>query len=123
VIQARLARLNPPPTRRIPILIGASGEKVTLRITAQHADIWHSSGDVETLRRKVDVLRAHCARVGRDPSEIEFSTFVFAESFGLIDEFLELGFTHFITGAGGPDYDLTTLERILEWRAARAVAA
>ena len=120
VIRARWEKLNPPPTRRLPILIGGGGEQVTLRITAQHADIWHSSGDVEKLRHKLEVLRGHCERVGRDCSEIELSTFVFPETFELIDEFHELGFTHFIAGAGGPDYDLGPLARILEWRDARA---
>ena len=72
-IESRLARLNPAPTRKIPVLIGGGGEKKTLRLVARHADIWHSFGDPETVERKVAVLRQHCADVGRDPADIEIS--------------------------------------------------
>jgi len=53
-----------------PIMIGGSGEKRTLRLVAQYADMCNVSGGPETVRHKLDVLRAHCADVGRDPSEI-----------------------------------------------------
>ena len=72
-IRSRWAKLNPAPTRDIPILIGGGGEKKTLRYTAEHAQVWHSFGDVETLRRKNAILDGHCADVGRDPAAIERS--------------------------------------------------
>ena len=72
-IESRLAKLNPAPTRQIPVLIGGGGEKKTLRLVARHADIWHSFGDPETLERKVAILGQHCADVGRDPADIEIS--------------------------------------------------
>ena len=49
-IESRLGKLNPPPTRQIPVLIGGGGEKKTLRLVARHADIWHSFGDPEDAR-------------------------------------------------------------------------
>src|SRR6187549_1997625 len=73
-IEQRWGKLNPAPTRKIPVLIGGGGEKKTLRIVAQHADIWHSFSDAATLERKLGILAAHGADVGRDTSEIEIST-------------------------------------------------
>jgi F420-dependent oxidoreductase-like protein len=52
------------------IMIGGGGEKRTLRLVAQYADMCNVQGDVATLARKVDVLRRHCAEVGRDPAEV-----------------------------------------------------
>jgi probable F420-dependent oxidoreductase len=118
VIKARWARLNPPPLRRIPILIGGGGEKVTLRIVAEHADIWHAFGDPATMKRKSDILDEWCAKVGRDPAEIQRSTTVARLTGALTsaDDYLELGFTDFVVSVGGPDWDLAPLRRALDWR-------
>jgi F420-dependent oxidoreductase-like protein len=65
--------LNAPrPVRSggIPILVGGSGERRTLRLVAQYADACNLFGDIPTLRHKLEVLEAHCADVGRDPSTI-----------------------------------------------------
>jgi alkanesulfonate monooxygenase SsuD/methylene tetrahydromethanopterin reductase-like flavin-dependent oxidoreductase (luciferase family) len=56
---------------RLPLLIGGGGEKVTLRIVAQYADAMNVGGGFDNVRRKDEVLRRHCADVGRDESEIE----------------------------------------------------
>ena len=61
-IKARWEKLNPPPTRQIPILIGGGGERKTLRMTAEHAQIWHGFGDANQLRHKNGVLDRWCAR-------------------------------------------------------------
>ena len=65
-------RLNPTPRRdRMPIMIGGSGEKKTLRTVAKYADQWNAFGSPTTLAAKDAVLRQHCEEVGRDPEQIE----------------------------------------------------
>jgi len=59
-----------PLQEHIPILVGGSGEKRTLRLVARHADMCNLFGDPDTVRHKVDVLRGHCATEGRDPADI-----------------------------------------------------
>ena len=64
-------RLLPPPVQpRLPIMIGGTGERKTLRTVAAYADLWNAMGPVDFLRHKVDVLRRHCDDVGRDVAEI-----------------------------------------------------
>jgi F420-dependent oxidoreductase-like protein len=68
------AQLDPKPVQaRLPLIIGGDGEKRTLRIVAEHADVWNTGFDLETFRHKLDVLARHCADVGRDPAEIRKS--------------------------------------------------
>jgi len=67
-------RHQPLPVQpHLPIMIGGSGEKKTLRTVAKYADMWNAMGTVDVMRHKVDVLRRHCEEVGRDPGEIEFT--------------------------------------------------
>ena len=113
IIQQRWAVDVPPPTRPIPILIGGGGEKVTLRLTAQHAQIWHGFGPVETFKHKCAVLDAWCAQLGRDPQTIERS--VSPSKGESLDAFLEAGATHFILGVGEP-WDYAAVEAALRWR-------
>jgi alkanesulfonate monooxygenase SsuD/methylene tetrahydromethanopterin reductase-like flavin-dependent oxidoreductase (luciferase family) len=62
---------NPRPIRGdIPILVGGSGERKTLRLVAQYADACNIFGDPERVRHLMGVLDAHCEDVGRDPAEI-----------------------------------------------------
>ncbi|MEL6980952.1 MAG: LLM class F420-dependent oxidoreductase [Actinomycetota bacterium] len=62
----------PAPISRVPIMIGGSGEKKTLRMVAQYADESNlSSGPIEEIPRKLEALAAHCERLGRDRSEID----------------------------------------------------
>jgi alkanesulfonate monooxygenase SsuD/methylene tetrahydromethanopterin reductase-like flavin-dependent oxidoreductase (luciferase family) len=62
-----------PVQPHLPILIGGSGPRKTLRTVARYGDGWNTSGDVKTLRERLDVLAGHCADAGRDMSEIELT--------------------------------------------------
>jgi probable F420-dependent oxidoreductase len=119
-ITSRLAKLNPAPTRDIPILIGGGGEKKTLRLVAQYGDIWHSFADSAEYPRKAEVLDGHCAEVGRDPAEIERSAGVSGDDDEALikeaDALAGLGVTLLTVGVNGPDYDLTRAEALCRWR-------
>ncbi len=86
-----------------PIMIGGGGEKVTLRLVAQYADMGNVSASPTTLRHKLDVLRTHCESVGRDPNEITTSrlgTLVLTPS---ADETARV--RTFLSGMTGDQYD------------------
>ncbi len=74
-LKGAICEPKPVQRPRPPIMIGAAGEKLSLRVVAEHADIWNcpTRGDVEEFRRKSGVLDEHCAAIGRDPSEIRRS--------------------------------------------------
>src|SRR3954453_623661 len=68
------ALCEPRPIQpRLPILVGGSGPKKTLRTTARHAQAWNTNGDVETVKGQLETLAGHCAEAGRDLSEIELT--------------------------------------------------
>jgi alkanesulfonate monooxygenase SsuD/methylene tetrahydromethanopterin reductase-like flavin-dependent oxidoreductase (luciferase family) len=70
--QAKDVLNNPPPVQaHLPIMIGGSGERKTLHTVAKYADAWNTSGDLERVRHKDEVLRRWCDEVGRDHTEIE----------------------------------------------------
>jgi F420-dependent oxidoreductase-like protein len=75
---------NPKPLHGdVPILVGGSGERKTLRMVAQYADASNVFGDVETIRHLMGVLDGHCADLGRDPREItrtKLATLVLADT-------------------------------------------
>jgi len=121
-IERRIAALNPPPLGRLPILIGGSGEKVTLKLVARHADMWHAFGDTEIFKAKNEILLGHCQDVGRDPAEIERTWGVRgAEAVDEADALVAAGVQHLIVGVGGDGsgYDLTPLRELLAWRDGR----
>ena len=123
VIEDRWGKLNPPPTRDIPVLIGGGGEKKTLKIVATHADIWHSFADVPTLEHKLGVLEGWCGEVGRDFAAIEVSNELRNRTTSTADDLLALGTTLFTLGLSGPDYDLAAVRDWLAWRDEKNAAA
>jgi hypothetical protein len=90
-------------------VIGGSGEKVTLRIAAQYANIWnYTGGSVENFRHKCEVLDNHCAAVGRDSTTIERSVQFQVNPDALaglrdtIRDFIHTGATHIVLGLRYP---------------------
>lgn len=120
-IKARWAASNPVPTRDIPVLIGGGGERKTLRVVAEHADAWHSFGDLETMSRKSAILDEHGAAVGRDTARlIERSVGVSQPPAEVADALVAAGVTLFTVGSSGPDYDLSLVEQWVAWRDAQS---
>src|SRR3954453_21468169 len=95
-IKARLGRLNPPPAGDLPILIGGSGEKVTLRMVAEHADAWNSFGPPDNFKHKNAVLDEWCTKLGRPPREVERTVAIQPTEVNDLDAYVAAGADHFI---------------------------
>lgn len=120
IIKERMAKEVPPPVRNpVPILIGGEGEKVTLKLTAQYADLWNGFGPPEKWQRKNAILDDWCEKVGRNPADIERTVSITAEDIpNNLDAYADAGATHLILGIGSPwPYDL--VEQLVAWRDTR----
>jgi probable F420-dependent oxidoreductase len=116
-IRSRWSRLNPPSTRPIPILVGGGGERKTLRLVAEHADIWHGFGSVDALARKNRILDEWCAEVGRDPGQIERSTSAHDGPDKLGDQLVAIGERLITIGTDGTSgFDLGLVRDWLNFR-------
>ncbi|MDQ3053153.1 MAG: LLM class F420-dependent oxidoreductase [Actinomycetota bacterium] len=115
-IEARLGKLNPAPTRDIPVLIGGGGEKKTLRLVARHADIWHGFGDAERVAHKHRVLDEWCAKENRNPADITRSVTANGDPGQLAQPYHDVGTRLFVVDQSGPDYDVSVLTDWLAWR-------
>jgi probable F420-dependent oxidoreductase len=112
-IKARLAKLNPAPLGQLPLMIGGEGERVTLRVAAEHADIWTGFGPLATFAHKARVLDRWCEKVGRDPSGIERSVLLDGpEEVDQVEEFVAAGAQEIIVPAQAP-FDLADLRTVL----------
>ncbi len=122
-IHERLGKLNPPPTRRIPLLIAGTGLRLTLREVAEHADGWHAAfpDRPEELEPAVAALRGYCAEIGRDPTEIEWGLGIEPEDIDRFlasdaETYLAMGFRQFTLGFNGPDWSVERGADFLAWR-------
>jgi len=104
-IRARLERLNPPPVQQpLPIMVGTGGERVMLRLVAEDAQMWNAIGSPDVFRHKNGVLDDWCARVGRDPAEIERTVMFDPARHGPeeLEAYLDAGAQHLIVGVDAP---------------------
>ncbi len=116
-IEVRFTKLVPPPLRKIPILIGGSGEKKTLPTAARFADIWHSGVDLDAFIHKSKILTEQAGLIGRDDSEIERA--VSWVNTDVASDYVDAGasmFTVSMFAAGDDGYDFGTLDEALKWR-------
>jgi probable F420-dependent oxidoreductase len=124
VIVDRFERLNPAPTRHIPILIAGTGPTKTLPLVARYADSWHAQFPSEPaeLEPAVARLRECCEATGRDPASIEWGLGIEPQMLhhDLIkhaDAYVALGFTQFTLGVNGPDFEVgQAVREWLDWR-------
>jgi probable F420-dependent oxidoreductase len=111
-IKQRLAKLHPPPVGKLPIMIGGGGEKVTLRLTAQYADMWNTFPPASTYAHKNEVLDEWCAKMGRNPAEVERTIDITPDQLNDVDGFLKARAQHIILELDDP-FDFKPLERLL----------
>ena len=111
----RLGVLNPAPAGDLPILIGGSGEKVTLRLVAEYADAWNSFGPPDNFKHKSSVLDEWCTKLGRPPREVERTVAIQPTEVNDLDAYVAAGAEHFIVMVGAP-YDLSPLETLIAAR-------
>jgi probable F420-dependent oxidoreductase len=112
-IKERLGKLTPPPVGKLPILIGGSGEKVTLKLVAEHADGWNTFGPPEHFAAKRAILDQWCEKVGRDPAAIERTVAINPNEVDAWEAYAEAGAQHLIVMTGDP-FDLDAVARLNE---------
>ena len=113
VIKERLGKLNPGPVNgSMPLMIGGSGEKFTLRLVAEHADMSNVFSPVENVQHKHHVLDEWCRRVGRDPKDIERTVSIEPGELENAGAYAEAGTDHLIVMLG-PPFDLTEVEKYM----------
>jgi probable F420-dependent oxidoreductase len=131
IIKRRWLQDEPRPLRgTIPILIGGGGEKVTLRIVAQHADLWHSFGSPTEWSHKNQILDNWCVRTERPKEAIERIASIADESsqapvrdmqrhYDTLEAYVAAGADHILYGLAAP-FNFEPIEALLKWREQRS---
>ena len=114
-IKRRLGQLNPLPVGPMPLLIAGGGEQVTLRLVAEYADMSNTPGQPDVLRHKNQVIDQWCAKVGRNPAEIERTTNIPATAVDRIQEWVAAGAQRLQIQLDHP-FDMTPVEQALKQR-------
>lgn len=115
-IEQRWSVLNPPPTRKIPVMIGGKGEQKTLRLVAQYADIWHSFVTPEELPHKLSVIDRWAQEDGHDTSALVISNELHNRDESVADALYDGGVRLFTLAFGAPDFDYDVVRSWLAWR-------
>ena len=135
-MRSRLGKLNPPPVGSMPLLIGGSGRKVTLRLVAEYADAWNCFGPPDNVAELSAILDEWCAKVGRDPAEIEHTVNISRDDVHDVGRYIDVGVDHVVVmigqqpgavgdfkkageaqqGLTGKPFDLSALESLIAQR-------
>ncbi len=119
------APFRPAPVQRPrpPLMLGAHSPRM-LRIVAEYADAWNSSGNPDQMRERGAILEEHCAAIGRDPNEITRSVYGWMSRLGrdpwespaayeeIVGRYREAGVTDFIIDGPGTDAGIKVMERV-----------
>lgn len=123
VIEDRLGKLNPPPLRKMPILIAGTGPQFTLPAVARFANRWHGRfpSRASEMEQPIADLKRHCSEIGRDPSQMIWSVGVEPSDRSRFLEreapkLVEMGVTEFTLGFNGPDWAVERGRDWLAWR-------
>ena len=135
-MRSRLEKLNPQPMGSMPLLIGGSGRKVTLRLVAEYADAWNCFGPPDNVAELSAILDEWCAKVGRDPAEIEHTVNISRDDVHDVGRYIDVGVDHVVVmigqqpgavgdfkkageaqqGLTGKPFDLSALESLIAQR-------
>jgi probable F420-dependent oxidoreductase len=111
-IKSRLAKLTPGPVGKLPIMIGGGGEKLTLRLVGEYADMWNAGCSPSEFKHKNAVLDDWCVKAGRDPKAVERTIMTVAPSAEIVEKFIDAGADHIIVSMGQP-FDLSAVESVM----------